>query len=498
MGSIAVSNEDVIRALEKYGVSVDAFVDDITWVADRLYDHFPKQVLRISSHHDSWKRSYWSACQRSPTPAAIFEPKSAKEVAIAVLLCKGAKCRFAVRSGGHAPMKNASSIDDGLVIDMKNLNTIQLSEDKSIASIGTGNRWEAVFRELEKDGLGVAGGRSGDVGVGGYTLGGGISFFASATGWGCDTIRNYELVTANGDLINVNQESHPDLYWALRGGGNNFGIVTHFDYETFPQGDVFAGNLLYDVEHKDAAMKAFNTYSNHGDPKAATWMSIAWLEGRKLMSALAMYSAPDPDAKVLQSYLSIPALHKTAKVRSMADMVHEVAEVQTVDHFQSYTNRTFKFDPDFALWLADMFWAEMDAGGEPYESKQAFVLVLQIYTKESVALMQRNGGNCLGLKVEDAPYLNVLIPSAWRYEKDNERAMNFIAKILGRVVEEGKRRGLVEDFMYMNYAAAGQDVLKGYGAENYDRLKKIAEKYDPDEVFQKLMPGYFKFGGAPT
>jgi FAD/FMN-containing dehydrogenase len=465
---------------------------------DRLYDRFPKQILRISSQHDSWKKSYWSACQRTPTPAAVFEPKSAEEIAIAVLLCKGAKCRFAARSGGHAPMKNASSIDEGLVIDMKNLTTIVLNEDKSIASIGTGNRWEAVFRELGKDGLGVAGGRSGDVGVGGYTMGGGISFFASATGWGCDTVRNYELVTASGDIIDVNLESYPDLYWALRGGGNNFGIVTRFDYETFPQGDVFAGNLIYDAEHKDAAIEAFNTYSNHGDPKAATWLAIAWLDGRKLMSGLAMYSTPDPDAKVLQPYLSIPSLHKTAKIRSMADIVHEVAESQAVDHFQSYTNRTFKFDPDFVSWLADMFWAEMDAGGEPYKSKQGFVLTLQIYTKESVALMQRNGGNCLGLKVEDAPYLNVLSPSAWCHEKDNETATDFVAKVLGKAVEEGKKRGLDREFMYMNYAAAGQDVLKGYGSENYDRLKKIAQRYDPDEVFQNLMPGYFKFGGPPA
>lgn len=395
-------------------------------------------------------------------------------------------------------MKNASSIDDGLVIDMKNLNMIKLNADKSIASLGTGNRWEAVFEELEKDGLGVAGGRAGEVGVGGYSLGGGISFFASATGWGCDTIRNYELVTANGEVIEVNRESYPDLYWALRGGGNNFGIVTRFDYETFPQGDVFAGHIVYAEEHKDAVVQAFNTYSNHGDPKAATWLSIGHLDGQKSMSGLAMYAAPDPDAKILQPYLSIPSVHSTAKVRSLTDMVHEIAEVQEVDHFQRYTNRTFKFDPDFVVWLADMFWAELDANGVAYQSKQANVLLLQIYTKESVALMQRNGGNCLGLKVEDAPYLNVLLPSAWQHEKDSEVVSKFVAKILGKAVEEGKRRGLLRDFMYMNYASAGQDVLRGYGAENYDRLKRIAKKYDPDEVFQRLMPGYFKFGGPPV
>jgi hypothetical protein len=436
--------------------------------------------------------------QRAVTPAVVFQPTSAKEVAIAVILCKGTGCKFAVRSGGHAAMKGASSVDGGVTIDLKNLNSVKLNEDKSIALLGGGNTWERVFEELGKDGLAVAGGRAGDVGVGGYTLGGGLSFFASARGWGCDTVRNYELVTADGNIINVNHESYPDLFWALRGGGPNFGVVTRFDYETFPQTDVFAGSILYDHEHKVDVISAFNTYSNHGDPKAATWLTLASSQGRKLMSALAMYADPKPDASALQPYLSIPALHTSAKVRSMADMVHEIAVVNVKDHRQNYTNHTFKFDPDFVSWLADVFWKEVDTLGEGYESDQGYVCVLQIYTKESIALMKRNGGNCLSLSEDEAPYLNVLIPSAWHHEKDDDMVFSLVNKIFGQVVEEGKRRGLYVDFIYMNYASVYQDVLKGYGKENYDRLKAIAGKYDPEEVFQKLMPGYFKFGGAPA
>jgi FAD/FMN-containing dehydrogenase len=124
--------------------------------------------------------------------------------------------------------------------------------------------------------------------------------------------------------------------------------------------------------------------------------------------------------------------------------------------------------------------------------------VLQVYTKESIALMRRNGGNCLPLTEEEAPYLNVMIPSAWLHEKDDQVAMDFSNRVLDRAVDEGKKRSLYVDFKYMNYSAESQDVLKGYGKENYDRLEAIAKKYDPDQVFQKLMPGYFKFGGAPV
>jgi FAD/FMN-containing dehydrogenase len=436
--------------------------------------------------------------QQAVTPAAIFQPRSAKEVAIALILCKEAECKFAVKSGGHAAMKGASSADGGVTIDLKHLNSIELNEDKTIASLGAGNTWERVFEELGKDGLAVAGGRAGDVGVGGYTLGGGISFFASAQGWGCDNVRNYELVTATGSIIDVNHESYPDLFWALRGGGTSFGIVTRFDYNTFTQGEVFAGSVLYDYEQKVDVIKAFNSVCSSGDPKAATWLSFAYSNGRKLMSALAMYADPKPDASAVQPYLSIPSIHSSAKVRSMADIVHEVAAVNVKDHRQNYTNHTFKYDPDFVSWLADMFWNEMDTLGEAYESKQGLVLVLQVYTKQSIAMMQRNGGNCLSLTEDDAPYLNVLAPSAWCQEKDDNVVLELVGKIFGNAVEESQRRGLHRDFIYMNYASESQDVLKGYGKENYDRLKAIAEKYDPEEVFQKLMPGYFKFGGAPV
>jgi FAD/FMN-containing dehydrogenase len=475
-------------------------------------------VIKEASEHETWKASsFWSVQQRSPNPALIFHPSSAREVAIAVLLCKAAGCKFAVKSGGHAAMNNASSVEGGVVFDMKNFNKVELNDDKTVATLGTGNRWEQVFKELEKDGLGVAGGRAGDVGVGGYTLGGGISFFASAQGWGCDTVRNYELVTANGDILNVNLESYPELFWALRGGGNNFGIVTRFAYETFPQRDVFAGSNVYDHKHKDAVIAAFNTFSNHGDPKAATWLSIVYSNKRKLISALAMYADPDPSAEVLKPYLAIPSLHSTSKVRSMADMVslsmyelnvrhsltsylhlqvHEIAVVNVKEHRQNYTNHTFKFDAEFVSWLAEIYWKEIEGVDETYESDQACVLVLQIYTKEAVALMQRNGGNCLSLREDEAPYLNVLIPSAWKHEKDDEIVASLVERIFDQAIDEGKRRDLYRDFKYMNYASASQDVLKGYGEENYERLKDIAAKYDPDQVFQKLMPGYFKFGGA--
>ncbi|KAH7356008.1 FAD binding domain protein [Pyrenochaeta sp. MPI-SDFR-AT-0127] len=493
MGSVEeVTHLDFAQALAKHGVDTNDLSNSVVSTLASLY---PKQTI---SDTENWRKALWSVHQREAKPSLIFQPTSAKEVAIALLLCRQSNIKFAVKSGGHAAMKGASSTDEGVVLDLKNLNSVVLSENKTIAKIGAGNKWKQVFEELEKHGLAVAGGRAGDVGVGGYSLGGGISFFASARGWACDNIRNYELVTANGDILDVNYHSYPDLFWALRGGGNNFGIVTRFDYETFPQTDVYAGSILYDYEHKDAVIKAFTSFAYDSDPKSATWLSAAFHEGKKLLSALAMYAGDTEDNAVMEAYTVIPSLHGTQKVRSMADMVHEIAVIQAQDHRQNYWNHTFKYDPDFASWLVDMYFTEFGPYEGKYESKQASVIVLQYFTKEAVSHMHREGGNCLPLKEDEAPYLNLLVPTAWMHEKDDELVLSISKKIINSAVEEGKRRGLFVDYMYMNYGSVYQDILKGYGKENYDKLKAVATKYDPEGVFQTLMPGYFKFGGAPA
>jgi hypothetical protein len=125
----------------------------------------PEQVISNTSDRDAWRKQLWSLHQQAAEPSLIFQPTSAKEVAIALLVCRQANVKFAVKSGGHAAMRGASSVDGGAVIDLRSLNKIELSEDKSIAKIGAGNKWAQVFEELAKDGLAVAGGRAGDVGV---------------------------------------------------------------------------------------------------------------------------------------------------------------------------------------------------------------------------------------------------------------------------------------------------------------------------------------------
>jgi FAD/FMN-containing dehydrogenase len=171
-----------------------------------------------------------------------------------VLVSRLTQCPFAVKGGSHAAFAGASSIEGGITVSMENLNQMNVSSDKKTVDIGPGNRWASTYQTLEKHSLGVVGGRMAPVGVPGLILGGGISFFSNKLGWACDNVASYEVVTASGAIINASPNAFPDLYWALRGGGNNFGIVTNFKLNAFPLGKMWGGQRIY-TENNFAAVK---------------------------------------------------------------------------------------------------------------------------------------------------------------------------------------------------------------------------------------------------
>lgn len=126
-------------------------------------------------------------------PTCRIAPLAAKDVSKAVLALKANQCQFAVKSGGHAAFGGGSNIDGGVTIDLLHLNEVDVSPDQKTTSLGPGNRWLDVYSKLDARNLSVVGGRTADIGIGGLTLGGGLSFFSNLYGWACDNVINYEV-----------------------------------------------------------------------------------------------------------------------------------------------------------------------------------------------------------------------------------------------------------------------------------------------------------------
>lgn len=204
-----------------------------------------------------------------------MQPKTAEEVSTTVKVLTAASllkpCQFAVRSGGHTPIPGSNNVDDGVTIDLLYMNSTTYNTSTKVASISPAARWGSVYETLEPLGRMVAGGRGSTVGVGGFLLGGGISHYAPRVGLSCDNVVNFQVVLADGRIVNSNKDTNADLFTALKGGSNNFGIVTRYDMETFQNENLWGGIVTYPASTADQHFKALVNFGLEPkrDPNAA-------------------------------------------------------------------------------------------------------------------------------------------------------------------------------------------------------------------------------------
>lgn len=182
------------------------------------------------------------AGQVDARPAAIARVANAADVALVVSTARKAGLELAVRSGGHDTAGHGTS-EGGLVIDLRAMNRIEVDPADRTAWAEAGASAGEVVRAVAEQGLVVGFGDTGSVGIGGITLGGGIGYFVRKHGMTIDNLLAAEIVTADGQLLHVDAEHHPDLFWAIRGGGGNFGVATRFRYRLHPA-EQFVGGLL--------------------------------------------------------------------------------------------------------------------------------------------------------------------------------------------------------------------------------------------------------------
>lgn len=474
--------------------------------------------------------SFWSELQAEVRPQCIFYPSTASAVSVLVLISRLTQCPFAVKSGGHAAFAGASSIEGGVTVSLRNLDSIELSEDHKTAFIQPGNNWNRIYTELVKDDVSVIGGRVAPIGIGGLTTGGGISFFSNLYGWGCDNVASYEVVTSTGEIVTATPSQNPDLYWALRGGGNNFGIVVKFELETFPLpgGEMWGGSRVYEEDQFPGLIDAFVGLidDSPSDPNAGTW--VAWItdSGVKAAAAELWYAKPDgQNASIFDSFYGIPAISDTTQNTNLPNYTAHVAESNPYGYRECYTVISTRASRAVAQAAADIYYEEIAAvadvegggsamvwqgitGGKSAASYPflnyplLFVWLIAntdcFPTPGVLEATKKNGGNALGLSVEDGPLYIIQVSSRWDKEEDDERMYRMISTVFERIKAAAVSEGVQNDYLYMNYASQFQDVVSSYGPENKAALKKIAAKYDPTGVFQRLQPGYFKLDRAPV
>ncbi|KAK7398012.1 hypothetical protein QQX98_012620 [Neonectria punicea] len=437
--------------------------------------------------YQAFTDAYWSSNQADVNPYCIFKPSRATQVSVLVLLSRLTQCPFAAKSGGHAAFAGASSVEGSITVSFANLKSVALSKDKKIASIEPGNIWGPVFEELTKSDVTVVGGRLYNIGVGGLTTGGGISFFSNLYGWACDNVDSYEVVLANGLIVKASASQYSDLYWALRGGGNNFGLVVSFNLKTIPLagGKMWGGSRMYTQdtfpEVTDALVNIIN--NSPQDPKAGLYVVWAYSGGTKLAIPALYYSQPDAgNATIWEDFNAISSISDTTQNRVLAEWGKETMNDSPPGLREIYYVVTTKVDHDILAFARDAFYSSVPSVADiPGIIPN---LVVQGITVPQLQQMENSGGNALGLDAADGPFFILQLCAMWDNKSDDATVYRWMSDILEKVTAEAKARGVNNDYVYMNYASQFQDVVATYGASNKAKLKTVAKKYDPQQVFQ--------------
>ncbi|KAI0008537.1 hypothetical protein F4779DRAFT_618522 [Xylariaceae sp. FL0662B] len=462
-----------------------------------------------SASYDDLISGYWSeSCWLEPR--CIVQPRTAVEVSKAMLIVTFLGSRFSVRSGGHNSNVGFSGVNgNGVLIDLVNLSGITLSSDGSIASLGPGNRFDDAYKALNSTGKTIVGGRVADVGVGGYYLGGGLSHFSSLYGMAADNVRDFEIVLADASIVHANSTSNPDLWWALKGGGANFGkhtnaidrlthyhplnrgipgIVTNYDVETIQDTPIWFEAFLYDASQNERLLELTMDYVKAADDDPSAGLVLTLTPTSGLVGFIYGKNVVRPD--VYKMFYDVPSVQTyiNSTVGNMVDLSNAFAAVTPLDPARRLVSSVaHRWDLETLKESYAMF---LNVSAEATRRFNAsLVYNVQPFTSAAVKYASQKGGNPLGLSEISQNLFGATIQ--WDKSGDDEAAFDAILDVTKGMEIASQRNNANLTFRFMNDANHVQNVLASYGPDNFSTMKSIAEKFDPFRVFQELQNGGF-------
>ncbi|KAK0224251.1 hypothetical protein IW262DRAFT_882938 [Armillaria fumosa] len=421
------------------------------------------------------------ATSSSQNSSCSVEPGSAEDVGTILAILDETKTPFGIKGGGHATNPGFSSTS-GVQIAMTRFNKVTYDSVTQTAVIGAGNIWDDVYEVLNAQGVNVLGGRVTGVGVAGLTLGGGYSFLSNQYGLAIDNVVAYELVP-NATVVTVTEENDPDLFFSLKGGGNNYGIVTRFTLKTYPQGAVWGGAASYNESYISAFNAAAVKFcSEVTDPKAAMVIVYGYTSGQVFLSSQMFYDGPTPPDGIFDDFLAIPASAQDITTRSFFELINSSSvSTNAAAGYRTVYNHipTLEYSDSFIEGIIDElnFWGPtLSAHGE----------ISAIYGVEPFLpslLTHAPAGSSAYPSSRDNVVFPTIVSFGW-VSKSEDDVFHDAAR---QTVE---KLGVAGESVYPNYAIYDTPVVDMYGEEGVKRMEATRKKVDPHGVM--LLTGGFK------
>jgi len=450
--------------------------------------------------------AYWSL-RSDLSPSCVFAPTTSQNLANAVKILAQTNTTFTVRSGGHSPTAGINNINNGVLIVTTHFNDTTIVKapnrfDVPYFLMGANLRWGQVYDYLSPKNLTVVGGRVSSVGTT-LLMGGGISYISNRYGWGADHVVNYEMVTAQGEVLQVNQRSYPDLFWALKGGATNFGIITRYSLKLVPQGPVWGGTIAYLPSSINDYLNAQQAYINPGggidDLDSAIMPSYNYVPAANQTNAtfIGMHNTPQDNPRAFENFTKIAHSSADVGVMGFSDFVKQsvslggtgVARVNWFATAMKISNDTMNFQYQTMINTANKLIPGLGVivgiASEP---------ITQSFVQEAV----NNGGDAIDLDPSKGSFVIALVYALWFDPKQDAIMEEFLSTTVANLDAGSKKSGTYYPFIFGNYAGNTQNPFELYGSgKSLPKLEQIANKYDPQGVFQKLVPG-FKLRGPIT
>jgi FAD/FMN-containing dehydrogenase len=403
-------------------------------------------------------------------PAIIVRPAGVSDVVKAVDFARQHRLPIAVRGGGHNVAGHATC-DDGLLIDFRLMKGVRVDPGGRTVRAEAGCSWIDFDPECQVHGLATTGGTVGSTGIAGLTLGGGIGHLMGSYGLTCDNLLSVDLVTVDGQLLVASEDENSELFWGLRGGGGNFGIVTSFEFRLHPVGTLYGGYAFYPWASARAALELYREMTASAPDELG--LSFVLLTSPDTGEKLAMISACyNGDAATGEAAVApmrtLDSVHIDLGPKSYAQIQAIFAEIPF--GLRHYWKGTF---------LPAMEDAAIDATIDRFDAVQSPLSVVLIEAPHGAA--SRVADDAMAYGQRQARY-NLSAFSIWTDESDDARQIEWARAYASDLQPLAGPSGA-----YVNYLGHDEPtdrIRSAFGPAKYERLLALKRAYDPDNVLR--------------
>jgi len=412
-------------------------------------------------------------------PAAIAQCEGVEDVRAALAYALGNGLEVAVRGGGHS-VAGACLTDGGLTIDLRRMNAASVDPAERTITVQGGAAWGDFDRACQPHGLAATGGRVSTTGVAGLTLGGGSGWVERKFGLACDNLLAVELLTADGRTVRASEDENPELFWALQGGGGNFGIATELTFRLHEMPAFTAALLIWSPAAGPELTRAYREFIEAAPDEVGGGLIYLTgppeefvpehLHNQLALAVLVTYTGPEAEAREAMA----PLLALEPEGEMIAEMPY--AELQSMlDDPPGYRN----------YWSAEYLNELPDAAIDAFCAR-ADGIIIPSPTQHIIfpwGGAVARGAAASPMATRESPW--VVHPlTMWEDPADDERAIQWTRDVRADV------QPYATGATYLNFVGdEGEErIVSGYGRENYDRLAAVKAEFDPDDVFHLHHP----------